>query len=56
MTYAVDWKLIERSETELYARCHASRIPKSCISMARDESQLTWIVRIQKPISAGVDA
>lgn len=52
MTYAVDWKLIERSEAEIYGLCHSSRIPNSCISTMRDESHLTWIVRIERPLAA----
>lgn len=52
MRYAVDWHLIERSEADLRSLCQASSIPADCMKIERDESQLTWIVRLRKPAAA----
>ncbi len=50
MTYAVDWRLIERSEEAIRHLCAISSIPLGCVECQREESQLTWIVRVGKPI------
>lgn len=49
MSYAVNWQLIERSEMDIRNLCLDSSIPESCIDIERDESQLTWIVKVDKP-------
>ncbi|WP_419805036.1 class I SAM-dependent methyltransferase [Terriglobus sp.] len=48
MTYAVDWELIERSREAIRALCEESSIPAECVEFEREESQLTWIVRLRK--------
>lgn len=52
MSYAVNWQLIERSEKEVRDLCHAASIPAEVIEIERDESQLTWIVKLRKPLAA----
>ncbi len=49
MSYAVNWQLIERSEVEIHRLCHESAIPEELVHIERDESQLTLIVRLNKP-------
>lgn len=51
MSYAVNWRLIERSETLIRDLCQASSVPEGCFEIERDESQLTCIVRLRRPTS-----
>lgn len=48
MEYAVSWKLIERSETQVMHLCKQADIPKTCISVATDDLKLALIVRVRK--------
>lgn len=45
-----DWVLIERSETEVYALTTAAGIDPANVKMSREETGLTVLVTIEKPV------
>lgn len=46
--YFGDWKLLERSEEDVYALCEAAAIPRSNVSIRREETRLALLVEISR--------
>ena len=46
--YFGDWKLIERSEEDVYAFCDAAGIPRSNVSIRREETGLALLIEVAK--------
>jgi extracellular factor (EF) 3-hydroxypalmitic acid methyl ester biosynthesis protein len=49
MEYAVNWKLIERSEEQILELCTRVEIPKDNVAISRDGTSLTLLVQITQP-------
>lgn len=46
--YFGDWKLIERSEEDIYLLCEAAGIPRSNVAIRREETGLALLVEVAK--------
>lgn len=46
--YFGDWFLIERSEDDLHRYCEAAGIPRSAVTITREETGLTFLIDVKK--------
>ena len=46
--YFGDWRLIERSEEDVYAMCEAAGIPRSNVAIRREETGLALLIEVER--------
>lgn len=52
MEYLADWSLIERTEGDVEELCRKAGVAAGAVSVTRDETRLTLIVRVSKPATS----